>query len=243
MKTIIKWILFCVLICLPISFFCFIDSTMLSIMFVCIYVVMLVTFLSVFEIGDRLISQLQGRIIIYKSKDKKAKNFRMGKNCIINYPETIAFGDNVSLGHNVEIFPLASFHTEQYTPKISIGNNVIIGDYNRFACKDTITIEDNVLFAAYVHITDHSHEYRDPSISIMEQGVFEKGPVKIGKGSWIGLRCSILSGVSIGEHSVIGAGSIVTRDIPSYSIAVGAPAKVIKKYDFQKGTWVDVKEE
>ena len=56
------------------------------------------------------------------------------------------------------------------------------------------------------------------------------------------MRCSILSGVSIGEHCVIGAGSIVTKDIPSYSIAVGAPAKVIKKYDFQKGLWVGVKE-
>lgn len=241
MNTKIKWIILCAFICLPICLIYLINSRLILAIFIFVYVFVIVIFSSVFNIGDRLISKLQSKAIVYRSKNRKAKNVYMGNYCSINFPETIAFGNNVSIGHNVEMFPLITYHGEEYSPNIIIGNNVIIGDYNRFACKDNITIEDDVLFAAYVHITDHSHEYRDPSLSIIEQGVFEKGPIRIGKGSWIGLRCSILSGVTIGEHCVIGAGSIVTKDIPSYSIAVGTPARVIKKYDFHAGVWVDVK--
>ena len=74
----------------------------------------------------------------------------------------------------------------------------------------------------------------------MEQGTIEKGPVRIGRNSWIGIRCSILSGVTIGEHSVIGAGSIVTHDVPPFSIAAGVPARVIKKYNFETQKWENV---
>lgn len=241
MNAKIKWMILYVFICLPICLICLINSKLISVIFMLIYVFEIVILLSLFNIGNRLISKLQSKVIVYKSKNKKAKNVHIGNHCLIKYPETISFGNNVSMGHNVEMFPLITYNGEEYSPNIIIGNNVIIGDYNRFACKDNITIEDDVLFAAYVHITDHSHEYRDPFLSIIEQGVSEKGPIRIGKGSWIGLRCSILSGVSIGEHCVIGAGSVVTKDIPSYSIAVGVPAKVIKKYDFDSGVWVDVK--
>ncbi len=101
-----------------------------------------------------------------------------------------------------------------------------------------LNLARNTHFAAYVHITDHSHEYRDISKPVIDQGVFTKGPVRIGKGSWIGLRASILSGVTIGEHSVVAAGSIVTKDVPAYSVVAGCPARVISHYDNETGKWV-----
>ena len=73
-----------------------------------------------------------------------------------------------------------------------------------------------------------------------KQGVFTKGPVRIKKGAWLGFRCNILSGVTVGEHSVIAAGAIVTKNVPPYSVVAGCPARVIKKYDFDKQEWIKV---
>ncbi len=92
-----------------------------------------------------------------------------------------------------------------------IGDDVVVGDSNRFASMNSIVIEDNVLFAVYVHITDHSHEYRNLDLPVVKQGIFTKGTVHTCNGSWIGLRVSILFGVTIGEHSVVAAGSVVTK--------------------------------
>ena len=73
-----------------------------------------------------------------------------------------------------------------------------------------------------------------------EQGISMKpnASVEIGEGSWIGTKAVIVGDVKIGRHCVIGAGSVVTKDVPDYSIVVGSPAKVIKHYDFTKGEWV-----
>ncbi len=73
----------------------------------------------------------------------------------------------------------------------------------------------------------------------MFQGVTQKRDVVIGNGSWIGEHVCII-GASIGRHCVIGANSVVTRDIPDYSVAVGSPAIVIKKYDFNLNKWIKV---
>lgn len=171
------------------------------------------------------------------SGNKSAKNLVVGDNVILRNPECVFFGDNVKIGHDAEFYPLTNYHGKTFKPKIIVGNGTIIGDYNRFACQDEVLIEDNVLFAAYVHITDHSHEYRDIDCSISSQGTFSKGPVKIGEGTWIGIRCSILSGVTIGKHCIVAAGSVVTHDIPSYSVVAGAPARIIKQYDFKNKKW------
>jgi acetyltransferase-like isoleucine patch superfamily enzyme len=89
-----------------------------------------------------------------------------------------------------------------------------------------------------VYITDQNHGYTDLSRPISQQSQPER-PVVIGNGSWLGHGSIVLPGVTIGEHVVIGANSVVTRDIPSFSVAVGSPAKVVRKYEEGVG-WVDV---
>lgn len=86
-------------------------------------------------------------------------------------------------------------------------------------------------------ITDHNHGMNptiDGGYSPQELMIRD---VVIGNGCWIGQRCSVLSGVTIGEHSIIGANSVVTKSIPPYSIAVGSPAKIIKIWNFEKFEW------
>lgn len=190
-----------------------------------------------------------GEIILRKIRGKytslrlngSCKNLSIGKNCSFQEAHNISIGNNCMIGKYVDLFPLASLNGKYYGGKITIKNNVRIGDYNRFASMDEIVIEDNVLFAAYVHITDHSHEYKNINLPIVQQHVFSKGKVIIHKNAWIGLRAEILSGVTIGQNAVVAACSVVTKDVPAFSVVAGCPAVVIKKYNFKNGKWDNVK--
>ena len=189
---------------------------------------------------ENIICRLRGLYVLLLTNQSVKKNLRISRRVIITNKKQITFGNNVAIDHDAEIYPVGGDGETKYSSKVCIGDNVFIGAYNRFACCDSLVIEDDVLFAAYVHITDHSHEFRDINLPVHAQGIFEKGPVKIGKGSWLGLRCNILSGVTIGEHCIIAAGAVVTKDVPPYSIVAGIPAKVIKRYDSVCNKWVSV---
>jgi acyl-[acyl carrier protein]--UDP-N-acetylglucosamine O-acyltransferase len=118
--------------------------------------------------------------------------------------------------------------------KIYIGRNVVIRPGTMlFASPDDsegkIIIEDDVLIGSGVHVYVANHEYRNPNILISEQGHSKAKKVVLKRGCWIGANSIILPGVTVGEHSVVGAGSVVTKDVPPYTVAVGNPARVIKK--------------
>lgn len=120
------------------------------------------------------------------------------------------------------------------TKKICIGNNVTIrpgtmlfaSPLGSEACQ--IFIEDYALIGSGVHVYVSNHEFSDRTKPIYQQGYSDIKPVVIKKGCWIGANAIILPGVTIGINSIVGAGSIVTKDVPDYSMAVGCPAKVIK---------------
>lgn len=103
-----------------------------------------------------------------------------------------------------------------------------------------VIIGDYVLTAPNVHITDRNHEYRNISVPIIKQGWFSRGPVVIESGCWIGTNAVIIGPVHIGKNSVVGANTVITKDIPDYSVAVGNPAKVIKRYNPENGVWEKV---
>jgi acetyltransferase-like isoleucine patch superfamily enzyme len=125
---------------------------------------------------------------------------------------------------------------------INIGKNVQINDYVHIGAVESIEIGDNVLIASKVYITDHNHgnykgENQDSPITIPQERPIYSKAVKIEKNVWLGEFVSILPGVTIGEGSIIGSMSLVNSDIPKYSMAVGSPAKVIKKYNFDTNKW------
>ena len=121
--------------------------------------------------------------------------------------------------------------------KIYIGQNVVIrpGTYLFADPRDgggTITIEDNVLIGSGVHLYTNNHEFNNPNIPIIKQGyptASLSDSIVIRKGSWIGANVIILPGVEVGENSVIGAGSIVTKSIASRTVLAGNPATAIKR--------------
>ena len=110
---------------------------------------------------------------------------------------------------------------------LKIGNNVYINSNSLLMARGGITIEDDVLIAANVQLLSNNHdEY--------ERQILTCKPIHIKKGAWIGVGASILPGVTIGKYAIVGAGAIVTKDVGDFEVAVGIPAKVVKKLDENK---------
>lgn len=165
----------------------------------------------------------------------------IGNNITFQNPDCLYFGSGVGIGNNTYFLPTKLYAGIKYSPKIVIGNNCWIGIRNSFAAIDGITVGNNVLFAGYVHITDHSHGYEDLSQPIKQQPLICKGPIVIEDDCWLGFSCEILSGVHIGKHSIVAARAVVTKDVPPYSIVAGNPARVVKQYNFDTQKWEKVK--
>ena len=116
-------------------------------------------------------------------------------------------------------------------PMLSIGDRCVFGQYNHITAVNKICIGDNLLTGRFVLITDNSHSgtcKQDYCIHPSLRQVVSKGEIIIGNNVWLGDKVSILPGVHIGDGCIVGANSVVTHDIPSYSIVAGNPARVLK---------------
>ena len=154
-------------------------------------------------------------------------------------PRFISIGDDVTIGRDTDIY-VHPPHSDSKGCIIRIGNNVHIGSHNIIGARKSIIFEDNVLVGPHVMIGNHSHRYDNIEIPVKLQETTEGGAIRIERDGWIGANVFILPNVTIGRHAVVGANSVVNRDISPYSVAVGVPARVIKKYDFNLKQWVRV---
>lgn len=166
--------------------------------------------------------------------------FTIHPHCDVNNPQCLHLGKGVGIGSYTYIGPVLEDHGNKYNPKIIIGEGTWIGKHSSIAAIDRVEIGKNVLFAGYVHMTDHSHGYEDITRPITPQPLFSKGPIIIEDDCWLGFSCEILSGVHIGKHSIVAARAVVTKDVPPYSIVVGNPARIIKQYNFNTQKWEKV---
>jgi len=135
----------------------------------------------------------------------------------------------LSFGENAAIRPGASVI---FCSSISIGKNVVIRPASwlyGYPGQHMIDIEDDVLLGTGVHIYSSNHKFSDPDVLISAQGHATKGKTVVKKGAWIGANAIVLPGLTIGKHAVIGAGSVVTKNIPDYAVFAGNPAKFIRK--------------
>ena len=172
----------------------------------------------------------------------------VGNNSIIYKPKYIDRNKKqISIGNNTTILNGSRIQTYLNSSgirgEIRIGNNCYFGYGLSLLGGADIVIEDGVLMASDIMISSENHSI-DPEINdyYMNQPLHCK-PVVIGEGTWIGEKVCVLPGVKIGKKCVIGAGSVVTKSIPDFSIAVGNPAKIIKKYNFEMHNWEKYKEE
>lgn len=122
---------------------------------------------------------------------------------------------------------------------LTIDKGSVIGNFNHIYAINSIKIGKKVLTADKVYISDCAHDYRNIDLAVVEQPIILLSPVVIGDGAWIGENVCVL-GASVGKGSVVGANSVVLSDVPDYCVAVGAPAKVIKRYNFDTKQWEKV---
>lgn len=143
----------------------------------------------------------------------------------------VSVGNNFRAGERLKLRTFDCWGNTTFIPSITIGDNVNIETDCHISAINSVIIGNNVLIASFVYISDHSHgnvnddwEGRAP----LEQSLYSKGPVIIEDNVWLGEKVTVLPGVHIGRGAIIGANSVVTKDIPAYAVAVGSPAKVIK---------------
>lgn len=148
----------------------------------------------------------------------------------------IKCGMNVHIGKFARIEAVTRYNQVFFKPLIVFKSGVTIQQGVHITCADSIIIEENTAIAAYVTITDIDHPYKDVSKPIEHQDILVKS-VRVGRDCKIYNGSVILPGVHIGNHVTIGANSVVTKDIPDYCVAVGAPAYVIKRYNPLTELW------
>jgi len=187
----------------------------------------------------RRLFQFLKTVLYYKLRFKQ-----IGNRTIVQSTLKIEHGENIRIGNRVLIgyksWLAASPQTGAASCQLEIKDGCSIGNFNHIYATKSVIIHQNVLTADKVYISDNLHGYQDITLPILQQKIVQNGVVEIGEGCWIGENACIL-GVKIGRNSVVGANSVVTKDIPDYSVVVGAPAKIIKRYCSESGQWKKTK--
>lgn len=146
---------------------------------------------------------------------------RIAKNAeLIRHPGcrlTVKNGMSLGKGSLISVLPNGN---------LIVGENVGIGCNCQVVCHNRIVIGDNTIFGPNVMLFDHNHQY-DLTTGVKPRK-FDVGEITIGKNCWLGSGCTILKDVHIGDNSVVAAGSVVTKDIPSGTVVAGIPARIIK---------------
>lgn len=151
-----------------------------------------------------------------QKKIKIGSHTHFGHHCVLGCWEKYGSGDNV----------------RYYEPEITIGSNCSIGEYCHITAINKIIIGNGLLTGRYVYIGDNSHgemSSEEANIPPAQRHLTSKGEIKIGHNVWLGDKVSVFGGVTIGDNVIIGAGSIVTHDIPSNCIAAGIPTRIVKQ--------------
>lgn len=148
----------------------------------------------------------------------------------------ILIGCNCEIRDNVRLTAWDRYINQKFSPRIEIGDNCSIGSNSHVTAINLIKLGNNVRMGNNVLITDNSHGDNSPEeleVAPNFRPLYSKGPVIIDDNVWIGEKASILPGVHIGRCSTIGAGSVVTKDIPPYSVVGGNPARIIKEINYE----------
>jgi acetyltransferase-like isoleucine patch superfamily enzyme len=178
---------------------------------------------------------------------RRARRFgRFGAGSAICFPVAALYGERyIHLGAGTVVGPYSTLsagvvpgHVPDRDPVIAIGDRCVIGKGSGVVGHRQVEIGDDVWTGHHVYITDANHGYEDVTLPPGAQFAAPR-PVSVGDGAWLGHGTVVLPGSTIGRHAVVGAGSIVAGDLPDHCVAVGNPARVVKRYTDAAG-WVAV---
>jgi acetyltransferase-like isoleucine patch superfamily enzyme len=189
---------------------------------------------------------LTRRAAIGASSRRGRRFAHIGPKTAICFPVAALFGERyIEIGDGCIIGPYVGLSAgvspeheipaeERDGPVIRIGNRTVIGRGSSVVGHRYVRIGDDVWTGPNVYISDANHGYEDVSLPIGLQFAAPR-PVTVGDGAWLGTNAVVLPGASVGRHVVVGAGSVVTTELPDFCVAVGNPARVIRRYDPDRG--------
>jgi acetyltransferase-like isoleucine patch superfamily enzyme len=166
----------------------------------------------------------------------------------IAWPPTTIYNEQyIRIGREVRIAPQVTLSVGMVPgqemvsdPVVTIGDRTLIGKGSGIVAHLSVTIGADVFTGHHVYITDQNHAYEDRSLPIGQQ-MAPEDPVVIGDGSWLGHGSLVLPGVTVGRHVVVAGGSVVTKDVPDYTVVAGAPARVLRRWDENASDWESVR--
>jgi lipopolysaccharide O-acetyltransferase len=167
----------------------------------------------------------------------------VGPEAKILRPRAIIGGEHLTIESSVfihrhsTIYAIDQRGSQRFKPRIYIGTKCYIGVYATIIAVNEVTIEEYCVLSDYVFISDVAHGLDPLAGPILEQPLESKGPVRLGKGTFVGFRATIMPGVTLGSHCVVGSNSVVTRSFPAYSMLVGSPARCVKKFSVEEKCW------
>jgi acetyltransferase-like isoleucine patch superfamily enzyme len=182
----------------------------------------------------RLILRMDGVAAIEPGvRLRHARNLRLGANVYLDQGVYLhACPGGITIGADTCVMHRAELHVFNFRDLphafIRIGRRTFIGESVVIRGQGGVTIGDSVLIAPQAKILAVNHNFDDPARPVMDQGIRGSGIV-IGDGAWIGAGAAILDGVQVGAGAVIGANAVVTHDVPAHCLAVGMPARVIRR--------------
>jgi acetyltransferase-like isoleucine patch superfamily enzyme len=179
----------------------------------------LLALFSRFTAGESAFDAMMRRVLMRALCKRVGNDLQVGSGVVLKHPETMEFGDCVFIGSQTMI-------QGRFDGTCKIGNHVWIGPQAYFDARDII-LDDYVGWGPGAKVLGSTHTGMPADEPIIKTGLVIS-PVRIGYGSDIGMNASILPGVHVGAQAIVGAGAVVTRDVPEYSIVAGVPARVIR---------------
>lgn len=157
-----------------------------------------------------------------------------GRSSVLSLPCRLVETGNISIGEGAFLGPGCWLQTlprdGEPAPRLAIGDRTSVSGTAVLSAAREVVLEEGVLLARNVYISDHIHAYADTTKAIQDQGLDKVEAVRIKRGAWLGQNVVVCPGVTVGRGAVVGANSVVTKDVPDWSVAVGSPAKVIKSF-------------
>jgi lipopolysaccharide O-acetyltransferase len=155
-----------------------------------------------------------------------------GQHSVIQLPTRLKNPHRIAVGERVFVAARSWLQVLETDGDVAleIGDGASIAEGCVLSCARSIRLGEKVSFARHVYVADHSHAYDDPDRPSLEQGITDVRSIEIGDGAWLGQNVTVLPGVTIGTGAVVAANSVVSTSVPDFSLAAGAPARVVRRF-------------
>jgi carbonic anhydrase/acetyltransferase-like protein (isoleucine patch superfamily) len=177
----------------------------------------------------------------------RPRGLAMGANSHMMWPRSLRHPERMQIGRACHIGPHCVFNAlDNSDPaaapgRIVLGDDVYVGGYTQIHAMNHIELSEGCVLSEHVYVSDVAHGLDPRAGPIMKQPNVSRGPVRLGRHVFIGYGCAVMPGVTLGEHCVVGARSVVTRSYPAYSMLAGSPARLIKTFNTETGLWEAVR--